>query len=66
MALGFIMIGMATGIAAAVLVLIMGAGVGTAVLAYAGCGSLGTGIAILSTLASQKSDHRDRHPAPSM
>ena len=66
MSLGFIMIGMATGIAAAVLLLIMGAGFGTAFLAYTGCGSLGTGIAILSAVAGQKLDHRAHHTAPSM
>ena len=66
MPLGFIMIGMATGIASAVLLLIMGAGFGTAFLAYAGGGSLGTGLAILGAVAGHKLDHRKHHPAPSM
>lgn len=51
MSLGFVLIGILTGLGAGLAVWCNGAGLGMAFLTYMGCGSLGMGLAVALGLA---------------
>lgn len=53
MSLGFVLIGMITGLGAGLTVWFAGAGFGLAFLTYVGCGALGMGLAVGLALAGQ-------------
>lgn len=59
MFLGFVLIGMITGLGAGLTVWFAGAGLGLAFLTYTGCGALGMGLAVGLALAGQGAQTAD-------